>query len=69
MEVAERFGFKTFSISDFTLRRQNFYCLRIWGDLTWAGIGQYNDLITPMHAAMIAGAVGKRGAEWLNPSC
>ena len=62
MEVAERFGFnKTFSISDFTLYKSNFELSANLGDLAWAGIGQYNDLITPMHAAMIAGAVANDG--------
>ncbi len=31
------------------------------GDIAWAGIGQYNDLVTPLHAAMIAGAVANDG--------
>lgn len=31
------------------------------GDIAWAGIGQYKDLITPMHACMMAGAVANSG--------
>lgn len=31
-------------------------------DLSWSAVGQYKDLVTPMHMAMIAGAIGNDGA-------
>ena len=30
-------------------------------DLSWSSVGQYKDLVTPMHMAMIAGAIGNDG--------
>lgn len=62
MDVATDYGFNTeFNFSDLTLYRSNFETSGNQGDLAWAGIGQYNDLITPLHAAMIAATVANDG--------
>lgn len=59
---AEKFGFnKTFAYADLTLYRSNFELSGEAGDLAWAGIGQYNDLVSPMHAALMAAAVANGG--------
>ncbi|PWL47790.1 MAG: hypothetical protein DBY39_04535 [Clostridiales bacterium] len=59
---AEKFGFnKNFDYSDFTLYRSNFEVSSEKGDIAWAGIGQYNDLITPMHAALMAATIANDG--------
>lgn len=61
-DKAADFGFNTdFRFGDITLYKSNFETSPNQGDVAWAGIGQYNDLITPMHAAMIAGAVANGG--------
>lgn len=62
MQEASKFGFnKEWNFSDINLYRSNFEVSEEEGDVAWAGIGQYNDLITPMHAAMIAGAIANDG--------
>ncbi|MBR6816263.1 MAG: penicillin-binding protein 2 [Clostridia bacterium] len=59
---AEKFGFnQTFEYSDVTLYRSKFEVSSEQGDVAWAGIGQYNDLVTPMHAALIAATVANDG--------
>jgi peptidoglycan glycosyltransferase len=59
---AEKFGFnRSFDYSDLTLYRSNFEISSEKGDIAWAGIGQYNDLVTPMHAALMAAAVANDG--------
>lgn len=59
---AEKFGFnQDYNFSDVILYKSGFEVSNNEGDVAWAGIGQYNDLITPMHAAMIAGAVANDG--------
>lgn len=59
---AEKFGFNTaFNFADVQLYRSNFEVSGNLGDVAWAGIGQYNDLVSPLHAAMIAGAVANGG--------
>ena len=61
-EKAEAFGFNDkFNFQDMSLYASNFEVSAEDGDVAWAGIGQYNDLITPMHAAMLAGAVANDG--------
>ncbi len=35
-------------------------------DLAWSSIGQYHDLITPLHACMVAGAIANNG-EMMEP--
>ena len=62
LQEASKFGFnKEWNFSDINLYRSNFEVSEEEGDVAWAGIGQYNDLITPMHAAMIAGAIANDG--------
>ena len=62
LSQAERFKFnKTFKYSDFTLYRSNFEVSSEKGDIAWAGIGQYNDLVTPTHAALIAATIANDG--------
>ncbi len=59
---AEKFSFnRTFDYSDITLYRSNFEISSELGDIAWAGIGQYNDLITPMHAALMAATIANNG--------
>jgi peptidoglycan glycosyltransferase len=31
-------------------------------DLAWSGVGQYKDLVSPLHAAMIAGCIANKGS-------
>ncbi len=62
LRQAEKFGFNAdFNFSDITLYKSTFAVSDSAGDVAWAGIGQYNDLITPMHAAMIAGSIANGG--------
>lgn len=62
LENANAFGFNTdFQFEDIMLYSSNFEISADAGSLAWAAIGQYNDLITPMHAAMIAGAIANDG--------
>lgn len=62
LSQAEKFKFnRTFKYSDFTLYRSNFEVSSEKGDIAWAGIGQYNDLITPTHAALMVSAVANDG--------
>ncbi len=59
---AEKFGFNTeFNFSDVNLYESSFKGSDNEGDVAWAGVGQYNDLISPMHAAMMAGTVANGG--------
>ena len=55
-----------FNFSDFLLYSSQFETSDNLGDIAWAGIGQFNDLITPMHNAMIAASIGN-GGEMLEP--
>jgi len=62
LSEADRFGFnKTFNFEDIILYASSFEISDSAGDVAWAGIGQYKDLITPLHAAMMAGAVANEG--------
>jgi peptidoglycan glycosyltransferase len=61
-QTAKNFLYNTeFNFSDFLLYSSQFESSDNLGDVAWAGIGQYNDLITPMHNAMIAGAIANNG--------
>ncbi len=62
LEEAEEFGFnEDFGFEDVVLYRSNFEVTDNGGDIAWAGIGQYNDLVTPLHACMITSAVANDG--------
>ncbi len=62
LKNAGQFGFnREFNFSDIVLYRSNFEVSAEQGDAAWAGIGQYKDLITPMHAVMITGAIANDG--------
>ncbi|MPN29318.1 Penicillin-binding protein A [bioreactor metagenome] len=61
-QYAKNFLYNTdFNFSDFLLYSSQFESSDNLGDVAWAGIGQYNDLITPMHNAMIAASIGNDG--------
>lgn len=62
MEAAEDFAFNhEFAFSDFNMLKSNFELSGEAGDLAWAGIGQYKDLVTPLHNALIASAIANGG--------
>ncbi|MFR9207103.1 MAG: peptidoglycan D,D-transpeptidase FtsI family protein [Lachnospiraceae bacterium] len=62
LATANRFGFNVdWDFDDIVLYESNFELSSSEGDIAWAGIGQYNDLITPMHACMIAGTIANDG--------
>ncbi len=66
-KYADKFLYNTdFNFSDFLLYSSQFETSANLGDLAWAGVGQYNDLITPMHNAMIAASIGN-GGKMLEP--
>lgn len=48
-------------LPDFSMLESSFQAGANDGDLAWAGIGQYKDLITPMHNMLISAAVGNGG--------
>ncbi len=61
-QYANRFMYNTnFNFPDFMLYSSKFQNSADPGDVAWEGIGQYNDLITPMHNAMIAACIGNGG--------
>ncbi len=61
-KTAEKFGYNyEFNFPDFDLYKSSFELSGNKGDLAWAGIGQYKDLTTPMHAMMFAAAIGNDG--------
>lgn len=67
LKKAEQFGFNAeFGFEDVVLYQSNFEVTNNGGDIAWAGIGQYNDLVTPLHACMIAGAIANDG-EMMEP--
>ena len=49
------------NLPDFSMLESSFQPGNNDGDLAWAGIGQYKDLITPMHNMLISAAVGNGG--------
>lgn len=62
LETANRFKFNTsFDFSDFVMAKSNFSTSDQIGDLAWSGIGQYKDTVSPLHMAMIAGAIANEG--------
>ncbi|MBQ9942226.1 MAG: penicillin-binding protein 2 [Christensenellaceae bacterium] len=62
LRQAEKFGFnEKFGFKDVNLYTSSFEISAEEGDVAWAGIGQYNDLITPMHAAMMAATIANDG--------
>jgi len=62
LDKAEEFGFnQEFGFDDVVLYKSNFEVTENMGDIAWAGIGQYNDLVTPLHACMIASAIANDG--------
>lgn len=59
---ARKFLYNTnYNFSDFMLYSGNFEITPNQGDIAWAGIGQLNDLVTPMQNAMIAASIGNGG--------
>lgn len=62
-EVAENFGFnENFKFGDFIIYNSSFpKNLSSTNRLLWAGIGQDEVLVTPLHMAMIAGSVANDG--------
>lgn len=61
--TAERFGFnENFKFGDIVVYNSSFPgSVGGMSELVWAGIGQGQVLVTPLHMAMIAGAVANRG--------
>ena len=69
-ETAEKFGFnENFKFGDFAVYNSAFpKSVRNMNGLVWAGIGQGEVLVTPLHMAMISGAVANGGVmmqPWL----
>ena len=62
--TAEAFGFnENFKFGDFVVHNSAFpQSMRNMNSLVWAGIGQGEVLVTPLHMAMISGAVANGGA-------
>ena len=62
--TAEKFGFnENFKFGDFMVYNSSFpSSIRNMNGLVWAGIGQGEVLVTPLHMAMISGAVANGGA-------
>ena len=66
-QYAKKFLYNTnFNFSDFMLYSGNFETTPNQGDIAWAGIGQLNDLVTPMQNAMIAASIGN-GGQMMEP--
>ena len=70
LSTAERFGFnENFKFGDFVVYNSAFPTeLNSMNGLVWAGIGQGEVLVTPLHMAMIAGTVANGGVmmkPWL----
>ena len=68
--TAETFGFnENFKFGDFVVYNSSFpESMRNMNSLVWAGIGQGEVLVTPLHMAMISGAVANGGVmmqPWL----
>jgi len=62
-QTAETFGFnENFKFGDFVVYNSSFpESMRNMNSLVWAGIGQGEVLVTPLHVAMISGAVANNG--------
>ena len=62
LETANEFAYNyNFQFPNLTLYNSQFEVSGNMGDLAWAGIGQYNDLVTPMHNMLIAAGVANGG--------
>lgn len=62
LDTAEKMGFNTaFSFPDFNMLKSNFEVSDSSGDLAWSGVGQYKDLVTPLHNALISAGVANGG--------
>lgn len=62
IKEAEKFGFNVdFLFDDMIVYMSKFREGEADIDTAWSGIGQYEDLITPLHAAMIAGTIANKG--------
>ena len=60
--TAEQFGFnENFKFGDFIVYNSSFPRTSTMSGLVWAGIGQSQVLVTPLHMAMIAATVANRG--------
>ena len=69
-QTAERFGFnENFKFGDFVIYNSAFPTeVGNMNGLVWAGIGQGEVLVTPLHMAMISGAIANKGVmmkPWL----
>ena len=62
-QTAETFGFnENFKFGDFVVYNSSFpENIRSMNELVWAGIGQGEVLVSPLHVAMISGAVANDG--------
>ena len=62
-KTAEAFGFNdNFQFQDLILYQSTFPSdISTVGELAWSGVGQGRVLVTPLHMAMIAGAIGNDG--------
>lgn len=62
-ETAETFGFnENFKFGDFVIYNSSFpTSVSNMNELVWSGIGQGEVLVTPLHMAMISGAVANKG--------
>ena len=67
-ETAENFGFnENFKFGDFVVYNSSFpKDVSNMNELVWSGIGQGEVLVTPLHMAMISGAVANKG-EMMQP--
>ena len=63
VETAKAFAFEDqFAFPDITLYRSTFSSsLSSMAELAWTGVGQGTTTVTPLHMAMIAGAIANRG--------
>ncbi len=61
-KVAKNYGFNTdFAFSDLIVYSSQYEKGNNDYELSWSAVGQYKDLVTPMHMAMIAGSIGNDG--------
>lgn len=62
LAVAEKYGFNyDFLFNDMVLYQSDYKQSNYAADIALSGIGQYEDLITPLHSAMISGAIASNG--------
>ncbi len=62
LNTARQFAYNTaFKFPDFNMLESRFEQPGNDGDLAWAGIGQYTDLVTPMHNMLISAGVANGG--------